>query len=215
MLGIQLEKEDVAAFRVYREEILRWSKRMNLTGLVSAEDIVRNGFLDSLSCAAVLPLGSGEVLDVGSGAGFPAIPLALTQPTLQFTLIEPTRKKVTFLRHAVRALKLANVQVRLARLEALLPENSISPGFDVAMARAVAPLETIGQMVLPFLKPGGIFVAQTGSLTTIHEALGRLRQAGFDLLKEYALPEDFGTPGRHVLALRKVSARVTAVQCFT
>jgi 16S rRNA (guanine527-N7)-methyltransferase len=206
-LGIHLGVDAVAAFRAYREDLLRWSARMNLTALATPVDIVQQGFLDSLTCAPLLPSSGGRVIDIGSGAGFPAIPLALVKPGLEFTLVEPSRKKVTFLRHVVRRLRLALVRIRPNRIEALLGERAMLEAFDVALARAVAPLADVSRLVLPFLRPAGIFLAQTGMAEHIDEAVSRLARAGFEAIGERAVPAEFGKPGRRILTLRKSSVR--------
>jgi len=180
---------------------------MNLTALATPVDIVQQGFLDSLTCAPLLPSSGGRVIDIGSGAGFPAIPLALVKPGLEFTLVEPSRKKVTFLRHVVRRLRLTLVRIRPNRIEALLGERAMLEAFDVALARAVAPLADVSRLVLPFLRPAGIFLAQTGTAEHIDEEVSRLASAGFEEIGERVVPAEFGKPGRRILTLRKSSVR--------
>jgi 16S rRNA (guanine527-N7)-methyltransferase len=204
-LGIQLGVNAVASFRAYREDLLRWSERMNLTALATAVQIVQQGFLDSLACAPLLPTSSRRVIDIGSGAGFPAIPLALVKPGLEFTLVESSRKKVTFLRHVIRRLRLTLVQIRPNRVEALLGESGMIGTFDVALARAVAPLADAGRLVLPFLRPAGIFLAQTGPAEHVDDAVRRLARGGFEAIGERVVPAEFGKPGRRILTLRRSS----------
>ena len=154
---------------------------MNLTALTTPAQIVQQGILDSLACAPLLPRTAGRIIDIGSGSGFPAVPLALVRPEIEFTLVEPSRKKVTFLRHVIRTLKLRFVQVRPSRVEALLGEAAMSESFDIALARAVAPLPEIGRMVLPFLRPGGMFLAQTGPAEHVQNAINDLAECGFEV----------------------------------
>lgn len=176
---------------------------MNLTALSTPAQVVQQGFLDSLVCAPLLPAASGLAVDVGSGAGFPAIPLALVKPAVEFTLVEPSRKRVTFLRHVIRRLKLTTVRVRPERVEALLGESDMLEAFDVALARAVAPLPEVGQMVWPLLRPAGIFLAQIGSGAHIDHEVERLTHSGFATINQVTVPPEFGISGRRVLALRK------------
>ena len=176
---------------------------MNLTGFDTQEQIVRQGFLDSLACAALLPPNAERVLDVGSGAGFPAIPLSIVHPGVGFTLVEPSRKKTTFLRHLVRQLKLSNVHVRQVRVEDLRHDRALLGAFDVAAARAVAPLANISELVRPFLRVGGVFLAQVGSGESSAAALDRALRVGFEVAEESDVPDEFGKPGRRILALRK------------
>ena len=203
-LGVPLDQRQIAAFRRYREEIARWSARINLTALRNPEDIVRAGFLDSLACLPLIPSGAGHALDIGSGAGFPALPLKLARSSLRFTLVEASRRKASFLRHIVRSLGLMEVRVIQGRAEALAAEAAHAGAYDVACARAVAPPPDQGRLVRPFLRPGGVFLAQVGPTPPGADALGRLIAPGFELVQERALPASLGGPGRRVLALRRV-----------
>jgi len=180
---------------------------MNLTALTAPVEVVRQGFLDSLACAALFPPDTGRVLDIGSGAGFPAIPLAVTKPGIEFTLVEPSRKKATFLRHIARRLKLTGIRVRPGRAEMFLRDKDMLGAFDVALARAVAPLGDVGPTILPFLRPGGVFLAQVGSGAGVKEAVDRLRHIGFEMAGEAPVPGWLGKPGRRILTLRRPSVR--------
>jgi 16S rRNA (guanine527-N7)-methyltransferase len=202
-LGLRLAPGQVAAFRVYREEIGRWSARANLTALRRAEEIVRDGFLDSLACLPAIPPGARRALDVGSGAGFPALPLKLARTELAFTLVEASRKKATFLRHMVRTLGLADVRVIQRRAEAVAEDPRESGAYDVALARAVAPPPEQARLVRPFLRTGGLYLAQIGPGPLDPEALARLLDLGFEVERDVALPAPLGRPGRRVLALRR------------
>jgi 16S rRNA (guanine527-N7)-methyltransferase len=206
-LGLHLGVNTITAFRVYREELIRWSQRMNLTALTTPAQIVQQGFLDSLACAPLLPRIRGRVIDIGSGAGFPSIPLALVRPDLDFTLVEPSRKKVSFLRHVTRQLRLTLVQVQSSRAEALSGAPEMHEAFDAALARAVAPLTEIGRLVLPFLRPTGIFLAQTGRAEPVRHTVNDLKEIGLEVIDERPVPPEFGKPGRRILALRKASVR--------
>jgi 16S rRNA (guanine527-N7)-methyltransferase len=205
MLGICLSAEVVAAFRVYREELLRWSGRMNLTAFADPTQIVQDGFLDSLACAPLLPSSAQQILDVGTGAGFPAIPIALAKPGLEFTLVEASRKKLTFIRHLVRQLHLRSVRIVAGRVETLLREKALLATFDAAVARAVAPTGEVGRLVFPLLRSGGVFLAQVGSGEQVEEAVTYLLSCGFEMTGEVQVPAAFGKRGRRVLALRKHS----------
>ena len=213
-LGIRLGPEQIGAFRLYREEILRWSERMNITALTTPADIVREGLLDSLACLSLIPNDAQHVLDVGSGAGFPAIPLAIFRHDLKFTLIEASRKKVTFLKHIVRSLGLRHVQVWYGRAEELAGGPVPIEAYDVALARAVAPLPDQAEMVFPFLRPGGVFLAQAGSGGAVEDALERLTAVGYEAAGEFQVPLRSGGPGHRVLAYRRRN-RPDPGECFT
>jgi len=206
-LGIHLGETEALAFRTYREELLRWSARMNLTALTNPVEIVRQGFLDSLACAPLFPPHTLRALDIGSGAGFPAIPIAIIKPEIEMTLIEPSRKKVTFLRHITRTLELTGVRIRPGRVETFLRDKDMLGAFDVALARAVAPLGDVGPTILPFLRPRGVFLAQVGSGEGVEEAVDRLRRIGFEMAGEAPVPGWIGKPWRRILTLRRQSTR--------
>jgi 16S rRNA (guanine527-N7)-methyltransferase len=203
-LGLDLDPVALDRFRRFRDELVRWSARMSLTALRGPIQIVRHGFLDSLACAALVPPLSPRVVDIGSGAGFPAVPLAILRPDAMFTLVEATRKKVTFLRHLVRTLQLPCVVIN-ARAEALAQNPTHRHAYDVAFSRAVAPLPHQAALARPFLRAGGAFLAQVGAAPS---DLGRLLEPlGFHVERTAPLPADI-EPGRHILVIR-------AGHCFT
>lgn len=202
-LGLHLTPSQVAAFRTYLQEITRWSARLNLTALREPEDIVRAGFLDSLACLPLIPTDARRALDIGSGAGFPGLPLKLVRPDLSFTLVEASRKKATFLQHIVRQLGLAAVRVIRRRAEELAGDPEEVGAYDLALARAVAPPPEQGRLVRPFLRPGGLFLVQVGAGAVDAGVLERLLGLGFEMVRELALPPSLGRPGRQVLALRR------------
>lgn len=206
-LGIRLEAEEVKAFSAYREEVVRWSARTNLTALREPAEIVHEGFLDSLVCLPLIPAQASRVLDVGSGAGFPALPLKLIRSDLCFTLVEASRKKASFLRHMVRSLRLRDVRVLNLRAESLAQEPSELGAYDLALARAVAPLPDQAGLVRPFLRSGGLFLAQVGPGPSVSQALDVVLGLGFSLEREVPAPSSLGRTGRRVLVLRRPEAR--------
>jgi 16S rRNA (guanine527-N7)-methyltransferase len=205
-LGLRLTPEQTDRFRVYRDEILRWATRMNLTALRSPEAIVRHGFLDALACAALITPEVGRVLDLGSGAGFPGIPLALVRPEVAFTLIEASRKKTSFLRHIVRTLGLANATVVLGRAELLDGGASLAGAFDLALARAVAPPAEQARLVRPYLVPAGVFLLQAGEHPLTPPEQDAISAAGFLLEREILLPTTPELAARRLLVWRRFEA---------
>jgi 16S rRNA (guanine527-N7)-methyltransferase len=209
-LGLRLGPDQIAAFRLYREELARWSARLNLTALRTAEEVVRAGFLDSLACLPLVPPGALRVVDVGSGAGFPALPLKLLRPDLSLTLVEASRKKATFLQHMARRLGLAGIRVIQARAEVVARDPREAGAYDLGLARAVASPPVAGGLVRPLLRPGGLFLVQLGADPLLPGDRDRLLAQGFEAVRELPLPPALGRPGRRVLALRRA-----ATQCFT
>jgi 16S rRNA (guanine527-N7)-methyltransferase len=202
-LGVRLQPAQVEAFGRYLAELLRWSVQINLTGLRRPEEIVRAGFLDSLSCLALLPRDARRALDIGPGAGFPSVPLKIARPHLALTLVEASRKKASFLRHVTRCLALSGVRVVQDRAERLARNPEEARTYDVAFARAVAPPEEQALLALPFLRPGGVFVAQVSRASILPETGRWPAGEAFDVAGSVVFPREIGLPGRRVLALRR------------
>jgi len=162
-LGLELTPSQLARFDVYARELADWNRRVNLTAIEAPEEIEVKHFLDSLTIAPVLRehgLDSGRLVDVGSGAGFPGLPLQIALPGLRVALIEATGKKARFLKHIVSTLGLAGVDVLNDRAEGLAHDPSLRERFDAAAARAVAEMDALLELTLPFCRQGGLLVAQ-------------------------------------------------------
>ena len=163
LLGIQLSAFQVKALSIYEEELISWNKKFNLTAIRTPEGIRTKHFLDSFSCIlAFRDRLAGHMIDVGTGAGFPGIPLKILLPNLRLTLVDSIGKKVTFCSHIVETLKLENVNVFQARAEELGRDPEHRERYDFAVARAVANLSTLSEYLLPLVKVGGIVLAQKG-----------------------------------------------------
>jgi 16S rRNA (guanine527-N7)-methyltransferase len=163
-LGISLSPDQLSAFQIYCQVLLEWNARFNLTAITDEEGVRVRHFLDSLSCARAvpdidLPL---RALDVGSGAGFPGLPLKIAFPQIDLTLLEATGKKTRFLETLVHELGLAQVKVIQARAEEAAHQPDHRQGYDLVVARALAPMATLAELTLPFARLGGIVVAQKG-----------------------------------------------------
>ncbi len=170
-LGLSLPANARSRFDLYVAELLRWRARSNLTGFRTPQAIARHGFLDSLACLAALPPGGLRVVDIGSGAGFPGLPLALARPDLEVTLIEASRRRHSFLASTVRTLALHNVRCLHGRAEALARDPGLRGRFDAAFARAVRRLDEAATLACPFLREGGIFISQAGALPAAPPAI--------------------------------------------
>ena len=143
----------------YAELVLEWNRSINLTGARTMEEIVAQ-IETGNALLAVSWAGIGRVIDIGSGGGLPAVPLALAMPEVHFTLLEANSRKVAFLEHLVATLKLANVAVAAGRAEELGHQTALREQFDRAISRAAAPPAVLLELALPFVKPGGDLVAQ-------------------------------------------------------
>jgi len=162
-LGVELDAESVALFDSYAELLRKWGKKMNLSSRLGMSEIVLYHFLDSLAGYRLLAgAGEGALIDIGAGAGFPALPLKICLPGLAVSLVDSSNKKVSFCREAVRHLGLADVEIVHARGEELAKMPAWTGQFDWAVARALAPALKAARLCLPFLKPGGRLLLYKG-----------------------------------------------------
>ena len=176
---IPLSDPQMIRLGIYLDELLQWNKKMNLTGLLTRESIIEELLLDSLLPIPFLPK-NGTLLDVGAGAGFPAIPLKICMTGLDMHLIEANFKKVSFLKQVIRLTKLAGIEVMQGRVER---DSQLlrSEGYHVVTARALADLPKTISWCAPHLKPGGLMVCFQGG--RVKEALIKVS----DLLGAYHL----------------------------
>jgi 16S rRNA (guanine527-N7)-methyltransferase len=175
---------------LYLDELKRWGAKTNLVGSTSSDALQRH-IEDSLAAAADLPAGS-RIVDLGSGAGFPGIPLALQRPDLSVTLVEIRERRVNFLRHAVRTLDRGNLRVRRARIE----DRPDTP-YDYALLRAVAPPPRAVHMGLPWARPlGEVWIwAASGAELPLEPLVGKIRlKSGGWILRVRAADVSRGTP---------------------
>ena len=178
--GIALTEESLDGLRVYREMLLDWNQRMDLTS-VSPEDMGARHFLDSLLPLAreeMIPRGC-RIIDVGTGAGFPGLPIAIARPDVRMTLLEAQGKRCLFLNAVCGALSLENVRVIQDRAEQLGRTEGHREGYDRALARAVAPLNVLCEYLLPFVRVGGLALCWKGPAVAEEWADG---QAAAELL---------------------------------
>ncbi len=183
-LGIELSLEQVNAFFVYIAELAKWNNIMNLTAIHNEQDTIIKHILDSLSYfKGLAPQVGMRLLDMGSGAGFPALPIKIANPAITVTLVEATKKKASFLRHIVRTLHLGAVNVVDKRAEALA--DPFLGSFDVVTARAFTDMKSAIIAGRPFLKKGGFLVLSRGQEETLNNE--ELAGAGMTLEKKIAL----------------------------
>ena len=170
-LRIPLSSEQIEQFRVYAVLLAEWNQKMNLTAITDSVEVQKKHFLDCLvglptvaeEVGATLPLKRAlACVDIGTGAGFPGVPLKIAWPALKLTLVDGTAKKIRFLEEVVRALGLENVNLVQGRAEELGRNRRFRGQFDLAAARAVARLNTLTEYVLPFVRQGGLAVIYKG-----------------------------------------------------
>lgn len=230
LLHLELTPAQLAAFQAYADELRAWNERFNLTAIKDLEAIQIKHFLDSLSILKVLsPQPASEasrlrtldlslrtshselrtkLVDVGTGAGFPGLPLKIVCPQMQLTLVEATGKKVKFCEHVVETLKLSGVSVVKARAEEIGRDPAHREQYDWAVARAVAEMPTLAEYLLPLVRRGGRAVAQKGqdAPAETHGAEGAVKRLGGEL--EQIVPVEL--PGiveaRYLVVFKKIAA---------
>lgn len=178
-LGLRLTRGHLTLFQTYYEELIAWNRKLKLTTITDYPDVQLKHFLDSLTCLLALPVDDGKAAlpdtvplsgrvcpllcaDVGSGAGFPGLPLKILRPELRMALVESSRKKAAFLSHVVQALGLQDVEVLPRRAEEVGQDIHHRERYDVTLARAVADLAVLAEYCLPLCRVGGRFIAQKG-----------------------------------------------------
>ncbi len=163
-LDIALSDSQLDQFAAYRTMLIEWSESRNLTAILDPHQILIRHFLDSLTCAiAAGDLGGCRVIDVGTGAGLPGVPLKILYPDLELTLVDSLHKKTAFLQAVTDTLELSGVTVLTARAEELGQDPSHRETYDWAMARSVAKLSTLAEYLLPLVRVGGHALAQKGA----------------------------------------------------
>jgi len=201
--GIKLSDYQIHLFGIYLDELWEWNKKLNLTGLSSRQRLVTELLLDSLIPSLFLP-EEGRLLDVGSGAGFPGIPLKICKPQLKTQLIEANSKKANFLKQVIRITKLHEIEVIKGRIE---KDGSIlsHKGYHIITTRALAPLIQTLAWCVPYLMSGGLIVNFQGSkfAEALEESADIIKEYGLFLYKSvpYKLPEKDSQ--RHILIFMK------------
>ena len=162
-LGVEIDADITAQFSTHASELIKWNRKINLTTITRPKDLAVNHFLDSLAPARFIS-ENARMLDIGSGGGFPGIPLKILKPPLSVMLIDGTRKKVNFLKNVLRILKLKGIEAHQIRAENLLEDPTFVESFDVIISRAVSSLEHFVKMALPLLAKLGSIMAMKGKV---------------------------------------------------
>lgn len=206
--GIILDDMALDRFDKYAELLVEWNGKMNLTAITEPEEIEVKHFLDCLMLPKYFNLDYIQtVIDVGAGAGFPSMPLLIYKPDLCLTTMDAINKRLTFLDTAVHALGL-EAQLIHERAEAAGQDENYREMFDLATARAVAPMNVLTEYCLPFVKVGGYFVALKGSNDDTEEAKNAIATLGGEIVDNISYKLN-GTEPRSIVVIKKISQTPT------
>lgn len=206
-MGIDIKEEQIKKFQNYFVLLERENKYINLTAIIEVKDVAIKHFLDSLSCLKAVPFGDGmKVLDVGTGAGFPGIPLKICRPELEITLLETVKKKTDFLEKVIRELLLKNVKIIRGRAEDIVGKKGYREEFDRVVARAVAKMAVLAEYCLPAAKEKGFFLAMKGSAPAeeIERAKKVIEEFGGVIKEVYHFNLPFTGEERNLIVIEKV-----------
>jgi 16S rRNA (guanine527-N7)-methyltransferase len=208
--GISLSDQQRWIFQAYYGLLVAWSARTNLTTITDYPGVVTKHFLDSLACLEGVQedVAGWRVIDVGSGAGFPGLPLKIACPDLRLTLLEATGKKAEFLTEVVTRLGLTDVTVLNARAEQAGHDPAHREGYDLAVARALAAMPVLAELTLPFVRPGGLVIAQKGEnpVGEVEAAQAAFQALGGRLRRVLPVTVPGLAAARHLVVVEKVAA---------
>ena len=207
-LHVSLTPTQMNMFATYEDLLIEWNTKFNLTTITDPGEIRVKHFLDSLTCLRVVPeQGNFSLIDIGTGAGFPGIPLKIINPSIKLTLAESIGKKAKFCRIAVEELRLTNTQVITIRAETIGQDQEFRECYDWAIARAVAPLPVLAEYLLPLVRIGGSMLAQKGGDVDIEisQSESAIKTLGgkLDSVIPISLPNGMGE--RTLIHIRKIT----------
>ena len=204
-MGLDLKDTQAKCFEAYLSLLLEWNRKMNLTAIDTPKEVITEHFLDSVSVLKVCnPKKGAQVLDVGSGAGFPGIPMRIMRPDIRLTMVDAVRKKTLFLEEVRKQLGLDECRILHARAEDVGRMRLHREKYDVVVSRAVAPMRVLAEYCLPFVRVGGYFAAHKGPAAPeeIRGAEQAIRLLGGQV-KKMEQTEIAGSDKTHILVVLK------------
>ena len=203
-LNIELSERQVEQFLLYKDLLKEWNEKINLTAITDDKEIVIKHFIDSLTIAKYIS-DNDTIIDVGTGAGFPGIPIKIVKPDTEVTLLDSLNKRLLFLQDVIDENKLKKIRCVHGRAEDVSRETIHREVYDIATARAVANMSTLVELCIPFVKVGGLFVCMKGTNTDeIDDAKNAIKLLGGEIEKidNFVLPDT--DMERNIIIIRKV-----------
>lgn len=211
-LGIILDENQITQLLRYKDILLEWNNKMNLTAITEEEEVIIKHFLDSLSCVKLPHIKNGiKAIDVGTGAGFPGIPIHIYYPEIQLTLLDSLQKRIKFLQEVYSHIKLDNISFVHGRAEDFGIDNQYREKYDIALARAVAELKILCEYCLPFVKVGGYFICQKGP--HVEDELKNSKKAlevlGGEVIERIDIKLPFRDINHNIIVIKKIKQTPT------
>lgn len=208
-IGVALNEKQVQQFIKYYEILVEWNSFMNLTGITEFEEVVQKHFVDSLAlCKALVPEKIENMIDIGTGAGFPGIPLKIAYPHLKVTLLDSLQKRIRFLDEVISQLGLEEIETIHGRAEDFAKPSMKRESYDLCVSRAVANLASLSEYCLPYVKMGGYFIPYKSG--KVEEELENSRKAVFLLGGKIEEEVKFFLPesdiSRSLIKIKKIAA---------
>jgi 16S rRNA (guanine527-N7)-methyltransferase len=209
-MGINLHEEQIKKFSRYLELLVQWNQKINLTSLKTPQEIIIKHFLDSISCIKIINkyirIEGINIVDVGTGAGFPGIPIKIVYPSISLSLLEARKKKTIFLEKITKEINFQKVEILNGRAETFGKCPDYRQKYDIVLSRALAFLSTLSEYCLPLVRVGGLFVAQKGRSyrEEIDKALKAVQFLGGELIGVESVRIPFINQERHLLIIKKI-----------
>lgn len=207
--GITLNEKQLDQFENYYKILVEWNEKMNLTGITDRDQVYTKHFYDSVSLAFYIDMEKvSSLADIGSGAGFPGIPLKICFSHLRLTIVDSLNKRINFLKHVADSIGLEQVELLHGRAEEIARKHGYRDGFDLVTARAVARMAVLNEFCLPFVKVGGQFAAMKGSDPSdeLKEASRSLKELRGTLGKVHSFSLPVEESDRHIVVIDKKGA---------
>lgn len=207
--GIPLSSEQLDQFELYFRLLVEWNEKMNLTGITERDAVYEKHFYDSISLSFYTKMNNvRNIADIGSGAGFPSIPLKICFPHLKVMIVDSLNKRIQFLSHLTEQLGLKDVLCLHGRAEDIAQLAEHRDNYDLVTARAVARLNVLNEFCLPFVRKGGLFAAMKGSQSDeeVREAAFSLRELKGKIKSQHQLSLPNEQSERHIVLIEKTDA---------